>query len=375
MLFTRAPFALALAVVGVAATMSAAGCYATQSLAPEDLGDLRRGARSREVVLRSGQRQQVRIGPASWVRFRCVDGATTSWVEAKDLRMTSTGVALGARPDASLILHWDEVQGVEVNDVDLGRTVVGVVAGTSLVIVAAAAEVTAIAVLSALTGGRVNGDLGLTRGAFEAVLEHVGERPENAPNALRPESRRGDEDDDDAALASASLVTAHPLFTSEARRRDIVRLGASVEMGMESGGGVLRPEATMTAGLRLLNVLEVGAGLSMLGGSLGATNVSAADLGTAAIPGVSGTWLIPRARVGLHLDLDPNRRVALALGQQVGVSAHGWVDLRTEFGVRLRIGDRFQLGLYPLNPRVSWNETSPTHNTTYVSAVELGWAM
>lgn len=369
MLAIRQPSHLALTVIlGIAATVGGGGCYATHSVAPEVVGALRRGSRSREVVLRSGERGHVRIGPGSWVRFRRVDGAMTAWVEAKTLHVAPDCLVVGSpRVDDALVLRWDDLQGVEVNDVDAGRTAIGIVAGTSMVILAAAAELTVVVALSALTGGHFNGDVGITRGAFEAVLDKVGERPENDPDALAPS------DQPDDALNAINLIAASPLFAAEARRRDIVRFGAGVEMGLESGGGVLRSEATVNAGLRLLNVLEVSGGLSMLGSPLGANDGLQPTLPTTGNPGA--TRLVPRARLGLHLDLDANRRIALALGQQVGISTGGWVDLRTDWGVRLRVSDRFQLGIHPFNPRVTWQNATVGARTTYVSAVELDWLM
>ena len=349
---------LAVLVVG------AGGCYATQSVAPGALGELRHVNRARELVLRSGERSRVRIGPGSWIRFRRVDGLFTSWVEARNLRVGPDQVVLGDGSSGDgLVLRWNDLVGLEVNDVDTGRTVVGIAAGTSLVVLAAAAEVIVIAALVAATGGHLNGDLGLTRGALEAVLGHAGERPEDAPEALT----YGDE-----ASGAEPVVLVSPLFAPEARRRDIVRFGASIETGIEVGGNLMQSEATVNIGLRLLNVLELGAGLSTLTGPLG-TGDAAADPSSA-----NGLWaasrIVPRARLGLHLDLDPSRRVALALGQQGGIGTHGWVDLRTEWGVRVRLNDRLQLGGYPFNPRVAWPSTAASR-TTYVSALELAWLM
>jgi hypothetical protein len=162
------------------------------------------------------------------------------------------------------------------------------------------------------------------------------------------------------------------LFAAEARRRDLVRFGASVETGLEVGGNWMRSETTVNVGLRLFNVLELGAGLSTLTGPLHPADTAAVA------SNADGLWaasrIIPRARLGLHLDLDPGRRVALALGQQVGIGTHGWIDLRTEWGVRVRLNDRLQLGVYPFNPRIGWQSATPAR-TTYVSALELAWLM
>ena len=348
-------------LLGVAALVGTGGCYATQSVAPGALGELRHGNRSRELVLRSGERSRVRIGPGSWIRFQRVDSLFTPWVEARTLRVGADQVVLGAGD--GLVLRWNDLVAVEVNDVDAGRTVVGIVAGTSLVVLAAAAEVLVIAALEAATGGHLHGDLGITRGAVEAVLEHAGERPEDDPEALS----HGEEASD-----ANPVMLVSPLFAAEARRRDIVRFGASVETGIEVGDDLMKSEAAVNVGLRLLNVLELGVGLSTLTGPLGAGDPSAAP--ASAEGPWTGSRLIPRARLGLHLDLDSNRRVALALGQQVGIGTHGWIDLRTEWGVRVRLNDRLQLGVYPFNPRIGWQGATASH-TTYVSALELAWLM
>lgn len=360
---TNPPPAIAPMMLTVVVLVGAVGCYATQPVAPEAFGELRRGNRSRELVLRSGERSRVRIGPGSWIRFQRVDGLYTSWIEARTLRVGPDHVALG-QPDDGLILRWSDLVAVEVNDVDAGRTVVGIVAGTSLVVLAAAAEVLVLAALEAATGGHLHGgDLGITRGAMNAVLEHAGERPEDAPEALTH---------GDAAAVGEPVVLVSPLFAREARRRDIVRFGASVETGIEVSGNLMQSEATAMLGLRWLNVLELGAGLSTVTGPL------TDDSGAATAATTTGLWatsrVIPRARLGLHLDMDANRRFALALGQQVGVGTHGWVDLRTEWGLRVRLNDRLQAGIYPVNPRISWPGTAAAR-TTYVSALELSWLM
>jgi hypothetical protein len=351
--------AIAPLMLAIAALAGTGGCYATQPVAPEAFGELRRGNRSRELVLRSGERSRVRIGPGSWVRFQRVDGLFTAWVAARTLQVGPDHVALGVPPDG-LVLRWNDLVAVEVNDVDTGRTVVGIVAGTSLVVLAAATEVLVLAALGAASGGHLHGgDVGLARGAMNAVLEHAGERPEDDPEALT----HGDE-----VTGADPVVLVSPLFAAEARRRDIVRFGASVETGIETSGNLMLSEATVTLGLRLLNVLEFGAGLSTVtDGSAGTTAPTETDLW-------ARSRVIPRARLGLHLDLDANRRFALALGQQVGVGTHGWIDLRTEWGLRVRLNDRLQVGLYPVNPRVSWPGTA-TARTTYVSAVDVTWMM
>jgi hypothetical protein len=54
-------------------------------------------------------------------------------------------------------------------------------------------------------------------------------------------------------------------------------------------------------------------------------------------------------RIGMHLDVDPWRRVALPLSLEAGISPDQTLQFRSGYGVRVRFTDRLYAGLYPFN--------------------------
>jgi len=352
-----APAAVALVALTLAGV---AGCYSTEGLPAPALGSLRRPDQSREIVLEAGQPGRLRIRPASLVRFRRVDGATTAWTQASNVRLTSDLIVVGGGPERPQVLRWEHVDGIEVNDLDMGMTLLGVVGGTSLVMVAAATE---MLIVAALESCHIRVDqVGLTRAALDGVVSAAGRHLDEDPSA--PQVRA---DENDAPLDA--VLAAHPLFSAEARRRDLVRASLGVDSGVEAGGLLLRSQVGVFASLRLLNVLELGVGINMVDvGVPIAEGVPALDA-----PLVDRVRVSGRGRIALHLDLDDRRRVALMLGQEVGLSSGGWADLRTVWGMRFRLRDAWQLGVLPFNPRVTWSRGDALSQTAYASSVELAW--
>jgi hypothetical protein len=337
-----------------------AGCYSTQGLPLPALGSLRRSDQSREVLLEAGQQGRLRIRPASLVRFRRIDGATTAWTQASNVRLTPDLVVIGWGPEPPQVLRWEHVDGIEVNDLDMGMTLMGVVGGASLVMVAAATE---MVILAALESCHVRVDqVGLTRAALDGVVSAAGRHLEEDPAAPRV---RADESD----APPEAVLAARPLFSAQARRRDLVRATLGVDSGVEAGGPVLRPQVGVFASLRLLNVLELGAGINMV--DVRAPTFE--SLPALEAPLVDRVRVSGRGRIALHMDLDQRRRVALMLGQEVGFSSGGWADLRTVWGMRFRLRDAWQLGVLPFNPRVTWSRGDALSQTAYASSLELAW--
>jgi hypothetical protein len=306
------------------------GCYATTSASVTDVASLRRGAHSREVVLKQGP-LGVHLGPSSWVRFTLRDGGRSPWFQAGKLRVNAEMVmTTGGRarpedpsPDAEGI-PWDAIASVEVNELDVGETVAGVTMGAAVIVTAAAAELALLAALQAVTDGHVNGDLGLTRAAVDAVGGEALKRPEEDREARVL-----------ALDATAADLAATPLFTPEARRRDQVLFTVSTEAGLDAGL-TPSPVAGVAAGLRLGNFFDAQLGAR-------ASLTPATEMQPAQVRSV------PFLRLGLHLDLDAGRRVALAAGADFGLTSEE-VRVRFLYGVRVRVSDRLQLGVYPWNP-------------------------
>lgn len=229
-----------------------AGCYATNTAPATRTASLREGGHGREVVLEQGP-TGTHIGPRSWLRFDLRDGSRSRWFEAGTMRvnhevvLTSDGPAGAAARGLSVEgLRWDQVETVEVNDFDLGETMAGVTAGAALIVTAATAEVLLLAVLESMTEGRIPRDLGITRAAVEVVAGKALQRPPEHPAAR-------------AMMLDASAAAepdVRPLFSSEARRRDLVLFTVSSEAGVDA---VLAPApvAGVAAGVRIDNFLDL----------------------------------------------------------------------------------------------------------------------
>jgi hypothetical protein len=339
-----------------------AGCYATNAAPVTRTASLREGGHGREVVLEEGP-TGTHIGPRSWVRFDLRDGSRSRWFEADKLRvnhevvLASDGPAGAAARGLSVEgLRWDQVETVEVNDFDLGETMAGVTAGAAVIVTAATAEVLLLAALEGVTGGHVQGDLGITRAAVEAVAGEAWQRPPEHPAAR-------------AMTLDASAVVepeVRPLFSSEARRRDLVLFTVSSEAGFDAGLAPA-PVAGVAAGVRIDNFLDLQLG------ARGALAPATADQ-------PARVRDMPFLRLALHVDLDAGRRVALAVGADFGLTSEE-TRVRFLYGVRVRLTDRLQLGLYPWNP-VAVNAFTPSvpspgaaPGPSRLNLLELSWLL
>ena len=361
-------------LVILACTFISGGCYTTQSRAFRDSGALNQPGHRREFLLRTGDRHEVRIRPSSWLRFRGPDDGYSEWVEASDLRVTPTFVVAGRTSEGEpLILSWNDIAGVEVNDLDVGRTVLGVVGGTTAVVVALAADILVISAVACLTDGRARVDPQLTAGVVDALADAAHERPQDEPASSESVVSAH------VPFGAEILANAQPLFSGEARRRDVVRMGVGVESGFGFSAGRWQPQTAFVGTLRLWNVFELGAGVAMFGISGNALAAADVPLDASADPsGISrhdSLRLEPSVRVGFHFDLDDRRRIALYIGQDVAFGQSGLRDFRTIWGARVRISDRWQVGIYPANPRASGTLGTTQFTHAYVSGLELAWMM
>jgi hypothetical protein len=340
-------------------TLLAAGCYTTNGIAGSGLRSLGVGGHGRDVLL-TDDKAKVRVEPHSWIRFQLADGRVTRWFYAKDLRLVERTVlasgcasSSGRACAAIEVLPLDTIAHVEVNDFSLGHTAGGIVLGTSAVVGAVVAEVTLMALIEAITFGhaKVNG-LGLVEGTMHAVADEIGKRPT-------------DEDWDGLEGPGADLVhyaSARPLFNRTALRRDWIRLVTTTEIGSDDVNP-LYPVTSLCATVRLRNIVELGGGVRM----------DAQPLGEGAPPRPE---FVPFVRAGLHLDLDANRRFAIPAFVDIG-GVSGQTRTRFAFGLRIRINDGLNLGLFPYNPTLASGpaDGSPQVRTAHTTTVELGFAL
>ncbi|HVZ74746.1 MAG TPA: hypothetical protein VHJ20_20325 [Polyangia bacterium] len=332
------------------------GCYATTSAAVDPASALRRGAQRREIVVAGGP-LGAHVGPSSWLRFTLRDGARTPWLVAgrlrvNDARVDTTGALAHPTdaPPANTSVAWADVASVEVNELNMPETFAGVAAGTVVVTTAAVVEVALLAIVSSASCGHVNGDLGLTRGAFEAVAGEAFQRPDDEETAPPPS----------IPTLEANEDPPRPLFASEARRREVALFTFSTEAGVDAGLG---PGAVggVAAGVRLAHVFDV-----QLGARTSLTPTSNSPTTPALVRS------LPFVRLGLHLDLDAGRRVALAVGGDLAMSSDE-TRLRLLYGVRVRATDHLQIGLYPWNPVAVSTTAAPSPGPSRLNLVELTW--
>ncbi|HET6281131.1 MAG TPA: hypothetical protein VFH73_09200 [Polyangia bacterium] len=333
------------------------GCYGTRAVPVTQIASLKHGDRGREAVLASGLRG-VRVGPRSWLRFRRWDGSRTPWFEARKLRVNDRHVvtaeprAHSAAPTTGIEgLDWALVAGVEVNELDLEESLVGITAGTAAVLAAMMTEAFVIGVIGALSGGHLQvNDLGITRGALESVAGEALKRPDEDPAARSTV----------LAAPTTEESPARPLFSPEARRRDLCLVTVSSEGGID-GARTFTSVGGVAVGLRLVDLFELGVGARS---SLLAPTTEGEPFRLASVPFV---------RFGLHLDLTAGRRVALAVGADLG-GASGKVNARFLYGLRVRLTDKLQLGLYPWNP-VATSGSVGRDARSRLNLIELSWLL
>jgi hypothetical protein len=348
-----------LAAIPLPCLLLASGCYTTGAVSASGLRPLAADEHARDILLGDANRREVRVGPLSRIRFRLTDGLVTRWFRAKDLRVAdgvllASGCAARGGKDCarSQALPLETITSAEVNDFSLGQTAEGIVLGTTAAAGAMVVEVSLIALIGAISMGHAKvGSLGITEGALKAVLQNVGSRPPDA-DLLEPAP----------AVDSELVESARPLFGRTAIRRDWIQLVATTEIGGNYASS-LYPTTSLCATLRFRNIIELGGGVRL-----------------DAQPGQQDEHtelrFAPFFRAGLHLELDASGRFAIPAFIDVG-SAAGQKNVRLAFGLRVRISDRINLGIYPHNP--IWVSTidgaTREPGAAYASTVELGFAL
>jgi hypothetical protein len=320
------------------------GCYSTRTVTAAHLSILRAAEHRADLVVGHDSGVPVRLSPGAQVRFRRLDGTTTGWLPGSRLRVDREMIwVLPADPGARVLapragvdgIRWSALAEMEVNDVDLGKTVLGTTAGGAAIVGAVGVEAVAIGLIACLTGGHLKIDeLGFARAVTEVVGSKMFARPQ-ADDSFAAEAPPVD--------LKAAAERARPLFSPAARRRSVVRVVAGAESGatIAPGGGLLATGG-LSAGLRLWSTLELAGGLRL-------TRLEPGDAGVAA----DRRWRVsPFVRAGLHLDVDAGRRVAVFAGWELASRQLGLVG-----GVRWRPGGGpLQIALYPMNPLYLWEK-------------------
>jgi hypothetical protein len=183
----------------------------------------------------------------------------------------------------------------------------------------------------------------------------VGESPaDDAPDA-QAERRT-------AGAAPASDLLGARLLSPAARRRAIVRLVPTLEIGADPlASGWLMDAATF--GVRLFEVFELGGGARHLRVPLAGGGPRSRAMGFARLQG--------------HFDLDARRRFALALGLDVGGGGDVTVQARVALSFRVRVARQLFAGVFLFNPTYTLfagPSTRAASGFTFPSGVELGAA-
>ena len=263
---------------------------------------------------------EVRIDPNSEVRFERSDGAWTDWYAASELLVNDDGVFFREGDG----LRWADVRSSEVKNLSGGKTLVGVVAVSALVV-----GLVAVALVARKAPG-LPWKLGdaAARGTAHATVHVVARLPVSSGGGYAPSSTS----DEPSQLSGSSgyelpsPTDAHGLFDGSERRRASVRVGASLDYGA-AFGRKNEWSASVVPMLRLTDLFEIGGGMRLIRDDR--------------------VWL---ARVGLHAELDARRMFALPFSIDLGGGSTVAFHARLNFGLRVQVLEGLWLGLNPLNP-------------------------
>ncbi len=405
---SRSPKAAALGLCLPLCLAATSGCYSTRATSPEPLRTLRTKPPAEDAGLLDG----LRLDPSSRLRLQRTDGTWTPWVKARHLHLSDDGLFVGVRPvpwediataevlgasagleealfslpkppgarvDATArgillqagtrsLAAWlatlPESPGAQwrlrtrqrqplpmVSDEELRASLGGALQVADGVRFADVSQVelnnfnggiTYLTLLWAFGTSVVGGPLWTVLGAPAGA---------RAPPTLEVTKDAG-------RIFSAANVppprpeAPRPLFTDGAVRRSRVRLLAFAGAGAEPSLALTNATLRAGVGARFVDVFEV---------ALLAQPQWPAPLSTGGL--LPGDPLAPGApahepqwfggvRVGLHLEVDAPRRLALPLALEAGRGPHAQTLARFRFGVRLRPleATNLWLGLHPFNP-------------------------
>lgn len=253
-------------------------------------------------------------------------------------------------------LAWHEVRQAEVANVSGGRTLAAIVTTVAF-----------SAVLLPIAAAPLGGQLVGRPGAGAAAL------PGGGPAG---DAGAGEEAGSGGTLAGA--VTRRPavprgafLFSGGARRRALARVVAATEVTTDW----LQLDGFSVGALgavRFWEMFEVGAAARCL---LSFRAPEAPDQQAAPGDPRPLAQIIGLAHLGLNLDLDARRRVAIPLSIQAGAGGLVAHQVKLGIGVRVRATDFLYLGLTPFNPTKTGAPRAPAlHGWTFQSGLEVGGA-
>lgn len=291
------------------------------------------------------QAKQEGAGLGTWT-FAAASGGWTrpvdplSFIQAPRTEPTPAAGApftidLPVGPGQTEGLTWDQIAHLEISNVSGAKTFGGVI-GT-LALTAALLPVAGVASMAGGSFGSGGGSGG--GGAAVNLAGHVGggtggdgDPPE--PSVPRPPGPR---------LEDAAITRS--LFGWNMRRQAIVRfvfaLDGDVGTDYRRLDGV---HAGSLLAFRFLDIIEVGVAVRSL------LTLLPADTDR---PASSEHAVIGAFHLGLHLDMDARRRVAIPLAVDLGSGGPVRFQGRIQLGLRVRVAGPFSVGIYPLTPVVT----------------------
>jgi hypothetical protein len=323
----------------------------------------------------------VRLDPASWVRFRltgrgCAKGCPTRWVPANALEAGSSGLTVRlpldgelvkitvtrVTPDRLRLLSQLKVAGVTASDLNDGIELTGPGLGDWL---QAARELGHIPGIERWVLGLNGIDVEVPGAVLPTVwTEHflwgevesvdvVGSKAfinhPNEPVSLPLGGHEGVASED-----------SQPLFTPAAVRRAWVRPQIAAEAGTSVLQGFADTQVSIELGVRLFNLFELGGGVRALWPELSGPTAFTTDgpltpQRPRVVPEPLGT-----VRTGFAIDLDDDRRWTLQGGLELAF-APGTLRERIIAGVRARLWKGTFVALRAFTPEHSgagWTVTS-----------------
>jgi hypothetical protein len=328
-------------------TLSVRGCHSTRVVSPQTFSQ-RAGlpSASKGFAIKGDGSRHVRITAAS-VRVS-IGNKSTRWIKAGQIRLNQTSITLGELGS----FKWRDLDDVEVRNRSAGRTAIALIGA------AAATVIVSPVVLAAATltrSGRVAKNLfgAVIGGVIRAADDPGRKAPLLEPEPTKPKPTKPKRSPPDA-----------PLFTRNARRRSVVKVGAGVWFGNHLARPRSEFSGSLRVGVRLMDLIDLGVGLEHLAIRRAA-------------PDYRSTWL-GFATLGVHLDFDSQRRFGLALGSEVGGSGYVRMQWRAVWGIRLRIRDELRFGIYPFTPTYRRfgdpdNSGQPQSHWRFPSYLELSY--
>jgi hypothetical protein len=315
----------------------------------------------------------VRLDPASWVRFRllgrgCSKGCPTRWVPASALEAGSGGLTVRLPLDGELVkitvtrvatdrlrqLSQLDRKGVTVSDLNDGLTLEGPRLGEWL---EAARELGPVPGTERWVLGLNGVAIEVPGGALPRVwTEHFLWGEVESVDVVGSRILAGHSDEPVSlplgGHEGVASEDSQPLFTPAAVRRAWFRPQLAVEGGSSVLQGLQDTQASIELGVRMFNLLELGAGVRMLWPQLFGPTAFTSE--GPLEPQVSRTTpeLLGTVRTGVAIDLDDDRRWTVQAGLEL-VFAPGVLRERLIAGVRARLWKGTFVALRPITPEHS----------------------